>query len=149
MRRNVSSVSKQFVKKASNLKCVKLSTEEELSKYLEISAYFYNILSQRSSEERSFSKTHLYLSHLLPSSLSVGDSLGFLSDIQTLNSVISSQELNLFLFYSLNFLHIWVFCLNGRLCTTCMQCLLRPEEDIQSPGTRATETFNSPCGGGN
>lgn len=40
MRRNVSSVSKQFVKKASNLKCVKLSTEEELSKYLEISAYF-------------------------------------------------------------------------------------------------------------
>ena len=103
MRRNVSSVSKQFVKKASNLKCVKLSTEEELSKYLEISAYFYNILSQRSSEERTFIKTHLYLSHPLPSPLSVGDSLGFLSDIQMLNSVISSQELNLFLFYSLNF----------------------------------------------
>lgn len=95
-----SSVSQQFVKKASNLKCVKLSTEEELSKYLEISAYFYNVLSQGSSEERSFNKTHLFLSHRRPSPLSMGGSLGFLSDVQTLNSHISSQELNLLLFYS-------------------------------------------------
>lgn len=100
MRRKGNSVSKQFVKKASNLKCVKLSTEEELSKYLEISAYFYNVLSQRSAEERSFNKIHLFLSHRLPSPLSGGGSLGFLSAVQTLSYAISSQELSLLLFYS-------------------------------------------------
>ena len=40
---------------------------------------------------------------------------------------------------------MWVLCLNGCLCTTCMQCPQRPETNVR-PGTRVTNGSEPPCG---
>lgn len=37
-------------------------------------------------------------------------------------------------------------CLQVCLCTTCMQCLQRPEEGIKSPGPRVIDNCGLPCG---
>ena len=47
------------------------------------------------------------------------------------------------------FLCVWLFCLHVCMCTTCMQCLWRPEEGSRFPGTGITSGCEPPCGCGN
>lgn len=44
---------------------------------------------------------------------------------------------------------VWVFCLCGYLCVTCIQCAQRPEEGFGAPGTGVTDVVSHRESAGN